>query len=96
MAAGRKGSHTFLAGILALCLGLVAAPAAARADEGGSVADEIANHLVVPEGVERGIVVSDEGVPQGLDPEYGRISSGDEDTDAGATGALPSKFDLRS
>lgn len=96
MAAGRKGSHTFLAGILALCLGLVAAPAAARADEGSSVADEIANHLVVPEGVDRGIVVSDEGVPQGLDPEYGRISSGDDDTDAGAKGALPSKFDLRS
>ena len=85
------------AALLAALIGCTLVPAGARAAEKTDVAQQIADHLVVPDGVTRGIELSDEGVPQGLSPEYGRISSDDAD-DAGAGGktSLPAKFDLRS
>ena len=71
---------------------ITSAPIASWAVGDGFVADSLTEHLYIPDGVNRGIAVSENGAPEGLSPVYGRLA---EDSGASALDELPSEFDLR-
>lgn len=71
---------------------ITSSPIASWAVGDGSVADSLAEHLYIPDGVSRGIEVSENGAPEGLSPVYGRLA---EDSGTSTLDGLPSDFDLR-
>ena len=78
--------------LLAFALGLVPVSGVALAEEDNSVAQEIAENLYVPDGVDMGIELSEDGFPLGLSPEYGRLETGGG---VSVQAELPAQFDLR-
>ena len=83
-----------LTAIFALSLSIAPFAGVAQAAEDGSVAQGLADHLYVPDGVEGGIEVTEDGMPKGLSPEYGRLDTAGGSSSGGRAN-LPSKYDLR-
>ena len=85
-------SHGMVVVVALLATTVVLAPCAAHATESPEVADRIAESLYVPEGVEGGIKVNDEGLSSGVAPEYGRLETGGGVSELAE---LPRSYDLR-
>lgn len=85
-------SHGMVVVVALLATIVVFAPCAAHATESPEVADRIAESLYVPEGVEGGIKVNDEGLSSGVAPEYGRLETGGGVSELAE---LPRSYDLR-
>ena len=88
---GFRSAAVLFSALFALALGLVPATDVALAEE-SSVAHEIAENLYVPDGVEMGVELSEDGYPLGLSPEYGRLETGGG---VAVQTELPARFDLR-
>lgn len=87
-----RAPRAALALAAAVALAVCAAPVASYAAEGTDVADELLEHLYVPDGVRRGEFVDEDGNPLGPSPVYSEIAA---DSGISAYATLPASFDLR-